>query len=159
MISRVIWFVKPVAVCIACLTLSCSNTNTLRSSRTQANDANSRSGLRVELPSFSTIEELKAYGHPGEGVESYHTFEDQGAKVVVIVTGWGSGAVRDGISIYAYDSLTRLWEPVALWDTKARGVRVEFERNSGVIQVLSKKGETIFSLSVRALVAKKSYDW
>jgi hypothetical protein len=159
MTARERWFVKSLTVGVACLNLSCSTTTTRRSSLTPASDAKSGHGLRVDLPSFATIEELKAYGKPGEGVESYHTFEDGDSKVVVIVTGWGSGAVRDGISIYAYDSLTHRWEPAALWDTKARGVRVEFEKNVGVVRVLSKNGENIFSLSVSALSAKKTYDW
>lgn len=159
MIARERWFLKSLALGLACLTLSCSTTATRRSSLTPATYANSGHGLRVDLPSFATIAELKAYGKPREGVESYYTFEDWDSKVVVIVTGWGSGAIRDGISIYAYDSLTHLWEPVALWDTKARGVRVEFDKNVGIVRVSSKNGETIFSVSVRALSAKKTYDW
>ena len=116
-------------------------------------------GLKVDLPRFTTLDELKTYGSPGEGVESYHTFEDGMSKVVVVVTGWGSGAIRDGVSVYAYDAFTRHWEPVALWDTKARGVRVEFDKDRGIVHVLSRKGETIFSFSMRGLSAKASYDW
>jgi hypothetical protein len=152
-------FVRTVPVCVACLVLGCHTNKAPRSSITPPNDSKVATGLTVHLPRSKTIEELKAYGDPGKGVEEYYTFEHGTSKVFVIVTAWGSGAIRDGVSIYAYDSLTHFWEPVALWDTKVRGVKIEFEKQDGTVRVLSNKGVTIFTLSVPSLAPRETYDW
>ena len=157
--SAVSLFVRAIPVCLACLAVSCQTNKTSRSVTTLTNDSQTTTGLTVNLPRSKTIEGLKAYGDPGERVEQYYTFEDGTSKVLVVVTAWGSGAIRDGVSIYAYDSLTQFWEPVSVWDTKARGVKVEFEKKDHTVRILSNKGVLIFAVSLPALSAKKTYDW
>jgi hypothetical protein len=114
--------------------------------------------LEIDLPSFRTLEDLKAWGSP-DHTERHYLFEKGQAKVAVIVVSWGSGDWRDAVFVYAYDQFRGQWNPWALWDTDAKNVQVIFDKRKGTIHVRSGKGVPIFSAQIEALQARRTREW
>lgn len=115
--------------------------------------------LTIDLPSFRTLEELKAWGKPHDETEAFFLFEKGAVKVAFVVPTWGSGDHWNAVMIYAFDNLQSQWIPHSVWDTQARGVRASFDKRDGMIDVRSGRGVLIFRTNISALAARRTREW
>src|SRR6267142_7193517 len=93
--------------------------------------------LKIDLPSFRTLDELKAWSKPNNETERLYLFEKGEAKVAVVVATWGSGDHWKAVFVYAYDQLRGQWTARSLWNTEASNIRVIFNKRQGTVDVRS----------------------
>ena len=115
--------------------------------------------LAVEYPSFRTLDELKVWGAPRDATEAFYLMEKGDAKAAIRVETWGSGDSWNAVVVYAFDSLRSQWVPRAVWNTEAKGVRIEFDKRSGMISLRSAGGVFIVQANISALVARRTREW
>ena len=115
--------------------------------------------LAFSYPSFRTLAALKEWGAPLDETEGFYLFEKGNAKAAVVRKTWGSGDHWNVVVVYAFDDLRTQWVARAFCNTEAQKVRVAFDRRHGVIQVHSGKGESIFSVNIAALTARRTTEW
>jgi hypothetical protein len=115
--------------------------------------------LRIDLPSFRTLEELRAWGEPEDKAEGFFLFEKEESKVAVIVRINEGIFAWNKIIIYEFNAVQNKWVPCAYLDPWAAEVRVSFDKRRGLINIRSSKGVLIFTANIEALKGRDTYFW
>lgn len=115
--------------------------------------------LSFELPGFDTLTDLKAWYKANARTKKLYYFEKDKRQAVIVVADWGMGDSWDALYFYAPNGYSKQWSPCAVWDAETRGVRVTFDKQTGMVHVSSGKGVIILSANIVALATPASRDW
>lgn len=115
--------------------------------------------LSFELPGFNTLAELKTWYNANTRTKELFFFEKGESQAVIVVADWGHGDSWDALYFYAPNGYSKQWSPCAVWDAETRGVRVTFDKQTGMVHVTSGKGVIILSANIAALAPPASRDW
>jgi hypothetical protein len=115
--------------------------------------------LSFNLPNFHTLDELKSWFGGQVLTRRIYHFEKEGLEAVVVAAEWGHGDSWDALYLYAPGGYSKEWTARGLWNAETRNVEVTFNEQTGMINVRSGKGMTIFSANIAALDTPASRDW